>query len=267
MIELLRFKITAFALRFLYLFFRVGLRVVYGKEERDQLLLDGHFELYHRLNRKKYSMLWASSKYGNESWEPQVSKFLKNIKGSLFIDIGSSIGYYTLLLAGNFTEVIAVEPEPESYRGLLENTGHLDNVRTVRAAISDEEGETTLYVSPTIGWHTLIPRPEKTFRYSASKTRTMTLGTLLKDKRASLVKVDTEGAELVILDGAVSEQVEAWLVEAHWGAERKHELEEKLGKMGYETTWITENHIYANNNCARDGLEGPLSVSHKSICD
>ncbi len=247
MFELIRFKITAFTLHFLYLFFRVGLRVIYGKEERDQLILDGHFELYHRLNRKKYSMLWASSKYGNESWEPQVSKFLKSIKGSLFVDIGASVGYYTLLLAGNFAEVIAVEPEPESYRGLLENTEHLSHVRAVQAAISDEDGETTLYVSPTIGWHTLIPRPEKTFRYSTSKTRTVTLRTLLKDKRASLVKVDTEGAELVILDGAVSEQVDSWLVEAHWGAERKHELEEKLRGMGYETTWITEAHIFAYN--------------------
>ncbi len=245
MIEMIRFKITVFILRFLYLVFRVGLRVIYGKEERDQLILDGHFKLYHRLSRKKYSMLWASSKYGNESWEPQVSKFLKSIKGDLFVDIGASVGYYTLLLAGNFAEVIAVEPEPESYGGLLENTEHLDNIRTVQVAISDEDGETTLHVSPTIGWHTLIPRPEKTFRYSASKTRIMTLRTLLEGRTASLVKVDTEGAELMILDGAPPELVKAWLIEAHWGSQRKRELEEKLVGMGYETKWISESHIYA----------------------
>ena len=246
MIEMIRFKITAFALRFLYLFIRVGLRVIYGKEERDQLFSDGHFKLYHRLNQKKYAMLWASSKYGNESWEPQVSKFLKTIKGSLFIDIGASVGYYTLLLHENFSAVIAVEPEPESYRGLLENTGHLDNVRTVQVAISDEDGETTLHVSPTIGWHTLIPRPEETFRYNTSKTRTLILRTLLKGRTASLVKVDTEGAALLILDGSPTELVKAWLIEAHWGAQRRQELEEKLGDMGYETKWISESHIYAH---------------------
>ncbi len=245
MIELLRFKITAFTLHFLYLFFRVGLRVIYGKEERDQLISEGHFRLYHKLNRKKHSILGAFAKYGIISREPQVSKFLKSIKGSLFIDIGASIGYYTLLLSGNFTEVIAVEPEPESYGGLLENTGHLDNVLAVQAAVSDEDGETTLYVSPTIGWHTLIPRPEKAFRYSASKTRTLTLKTLLNGRTASLVKVDTEGAELMILDGAPPELVKTWLIEAHWGSQRKHELEKKLGEMGYETKWISEAHIYA----------------------
>jgi len=239
-------QIFRFILYVIYLFFRVSLRLIYGKDERDQLISVNHFPIYHKLKQKILSLRWSSAKYGNDNWEPKVSIFLKGIKGKLFVDIGASVGYYTLLLASNFDEIIAVEPETKSVEKLRKNTKHLKNVCILQEAISNEDGETTLYVSPTIGWHTITPQNKNL--YEPIKIKTSTLDTILGKKTANLVKVDTEGAELKIIDGANPQKVDSWLIEEHGGENRKIELNTKLTKMGYETKWITPSHIFAYNN-------------------
>jgi len=245
MLDLIKFKIYTFAFWVLYIPVRVGLRIVYGKERRDKLILQGRFPLYHKLKEIQYSLLWSSAKFGNFKWELNVSDLLKSIKGELFIDIGASVGYYTLLLASNFDEVLAIEPEPKSANKLRQNTEHLNNIRVIEEAVSNVDGETTLYVSPTIGWHTITP--QNTAPYEPTKIKTCTLKTILGDRTASLVKVDTEGAELKILDGAPANKVRAWLIEAHGGESRKRELEARLTGYGYESVWITDTHIYAHS--------------------
>jgi len=239
-------QLSRFTIYWIYLFLRIGLRVRYGKTRRDQLIAIHHFQFYHKIKQIRYSLRWSSAKYGYDDWEPSVSEFLKGITGELFVDVGASVGYYTLLLSSNFDEVIAVEPETNSANKLRKNTEHLGNVRVVQEAVSDEDGETTLFVSPMIGWHSITP--QNTGSYTPTKIRTITLETLLGGKTASLIKVDTEGAELKIIDGANTEQIDSWLVEAHGGEERKTALETKLTKMGYEVKWITPSHIFAYNN-------------------
>jgi len=230
----------------IYVFLRIILRVRYGKKRRDQLFSIKYFKSYHKVNQRRFSILWSASKYGYDGWEPRVSTFLKGKTGELFVDIGASVGYYTVLLANNFKEVIAIEPEAESVSSLRQNTAHLENVCVMQEAVSNEEGEITFYVSPTIGRHTMIPLDEGV--YVKTKVKTRTLESILGSKTASLVKVDTEGAELEILKSVPPELVESWLIEAHWGEQRKRELEESLTKKGYEIKWISPSHIFAYND-------------------
>ncbi len=242
----MKFKIYQSVLYLLILSLRVGLRLVYGKARRDELIHSGRFRIYRAIEKSRknhlWNHIWAAGKIN--AWEPKVSKLLAGMKGELFVDVGASIGYYTLLLAGNFEKVVAVEPEAESMGGLRKNTRHLDNVETVQAAISDVDGEATLFVNQTIGWHTITPRNPNV--YTPTKIRTLKLETLLGDRTADLVKVDTEGAELKILAGAPPDRVMAWLIEAHGGEPRKRELETELMEKGYETVWVTDTHIYAH---------------------
>ena len=235
-----------FFLHILLLITRVGLRLIYGKNRRDELILSGHFGFHTTIQKWRHNHLWEHiwSKGKPKEWEPEVSELLNGLEGELFVDIGSSVGYYSLLLANNFKEIIAVEPEPETVNLLRKNTRHLDNIHIVEGAISDEDGEATFYISPTLGWHTITPTNKK--QYTATKTKVQTLKTLLDGRKATLVKVDTEGAELKILDGAPQGKVEAWLIEAHGGESRMKEIDSKLSEMGYETSWISENHIYAH---------------------
>jgi len=237
----IRFKIVDGFLFSLHQVARFGITIIFGNDKRDELLASGQLGFYTRIQKwfknYRWGYLWSTGK--PKAWEPKVSEHLAGLQGELFVDVGSSIGYYAALLAKNFDEIIAVEPETKSFSRLVKNTGIFENVTAVQVAISDEEGEALFYISPSLGWHTLTPRTG--CKYTTTTIKTVTLKTLLEGRTASLVKVDTEGAELKILDGA-PENVKAWLIEAHGEADA---IEEKLKNMGYTVSWITDGHVYA----------------------
>jgi FkbM family methyltransferase len=127
--------------------------------------------------------------------------------GMTVVDAGAHIGYYTRLFAelvGPAGRVLAVEPERENYSLLLRNipSGTHEYVEAVDVALSDEEGEATLYVAAGHSIHSLVhgymPADE------AVSVRVTTLDRLLEDRgieRVDFVKIDVEGAEPRVLAG------------------------------------------------------------------
>lgn len=137
-----------------------------------------------------------------------------------FIDIGANVGLYTCLAcqAGK-TTTIAIEPFPDNQRYLLWNL--LDNdfgdVRVHPVALGAQPGLLTLYGSGTgasfiSGWA------------GATQQTTVPVATLDSVVRGSgligqrmLIKVDVEGAELGVLEGAFETLAASpsplWLVE------------------------------------------------------
>jgi len=69
---------------------------------------------------------------------------------------------------------------------------------------------------------------------------------LLKKELADLVKVDVEGAEWEVLNGAknVMSKIRSWLIELH-DTTRKNELKDLLKSSGYNVRWVDRNHIFA----------------------
>jgi FkbM family methyltransferase len=129
--------------------------------------------------------------------------------GATAIDVGANIGQYTVPLArfvGSSGKVISVEPSPEMRRILQSNLRHysLVNVIVVPYAASDTNIAAEL--------HTPMRQGRRSFQESSlaavsssdaiTHTTTFTLDSLALAECA-LIKVDTEGAELPILKGAV----------------------------------------------------------------
>jgi len=177
--------------------------------------------------------------------EYPVALLIGRIKGGLFIDVGANFGFYCSLLYRNFENLIAVEPHPDNIR-ILENIKRANNytrIKICRAALGSFECENSkLYINEHPGGHSLI---ENNNKYILIKT--LTLNSLLREyPQADLVKIDAEGAEWMILDGAedVMKKINAFLVELH-DITRKEELTDWFRKKGYNTDWITANHIYA----------------------
>ncbi|WP_372408711.1 FkbM family methyltransferase [Streptomyces luteireticuli] len=148
--------------------------------------------------------------YTSGVWEPHVSAFIASRlrPGDGFIDIGANLGYYSVLashLVGPAGRVVAVEPAPGLHAELLANLSlnHCENVRPVRAAVTAEPGEVTLYTphSGNLGATTML----KPARHEAEVTvpglplaQAVTADEL---ERARLIKIDVEGAESDVLQG------------------------------------------------------------------
>jgi FkbM family methyltransferase len=120
------------------------------------------------------------------------------------VDLGSNVGISVLYFASRFPEarIVAVEAEPEAFARLRANTGHLNRVTPVHAAIADHDGETMIFSGEESWGASTIRAPEHS---SEHVVPAMTLDSLAEAHgldRIDLLKMDVEGAEVPILRSA-----------------------------------------------------------------
>lgn len=140
-------------------------------------------------------------------WEPAETLLsLKYIKpGYTVLDIGANIGYYTLLFSryvGPNGQVYSFEPEPRNFAVLHGNVSlnNLSNVISSRLALSNKKCLQELYTaSDNLGDHRLSYKQGRA-------SITVELDTMdhffsNRGKTVHFVKIDTQGAEEMILDG------------------------------------------------------------------
>lgn len=137
-----------------------------------------------------------------------LKKFLN--LGDTFIDIGGNIGYITALgagIVGKTGEVHTFEPI-KKYFNLLNNIA-LDNpnykIITNNCAISTEEGEATITInsSDNIGNNSMVANSMEDNHKGLEETiKTINITDYLTKNNLtpSLIKIDTEGFELTVLD-------------------------------------------------------------------
>lgn len=138
-------------------------------------------------------------------YEENVSRYVaKTLKlGNRFIDAGASCGYYTLLghlLVGSAGRVIAVEPS-RSYSRLLDNLQYnlIDDVQVVNTALWRRECQLKFYYYEQDGFDSV--RQTSGFLHRTLVPAT-TLDSLIERQHIDLVKLDCQGAEKEILEGA-----------------------------------------------------------------
>ena len=123
--------------------------------------------------------------------------------GSTTIDVGANIGFFSLRFArwvGPSGKVLAIEPEPRNVASLsrrVQRAGVGDIVQRIAAAAADKPGELLLSVTPGHpGDHHVSD--------SGMAVPAVTLDELVADdvRRVSLIKIDVQGAEAMVLAGA-----------------------------------------------------------------
>jgi FkbM family methyltransferase len=133
----------------------------------------------------------------NRSYEPHVTAVVQQFvqPGTVFIDIGANIGYYSLLaarLAGPSGKVIAFEPGAANC-ALLEQSLQINDLRNVTLkpwAVADIDGSVSYGADDSNG------RIELDRRVELPGVPAVTLDTALADEpRIDFIKMDIEGAE------------------------------------------------------------------------
>lgn len=137
-----------------------------------------------------------------------VQKFLR--PGMTVLDVGAHQGFYTLLvstLVGSTGKVYAFEPSPRERKALRLNLklNSRGNVCIQEAALGREKSQGTLYVPERqTGCNSLRP-PAVSDATSSVKVQVIRLDDFLCGtgiERVDFIKLDVEGAELSVLEGA-----------------------------------------------------------------
>jgi FkbM family methyltransferase len=188
-----------------------------------------------------------------DSWEPEVTQAIDRtvVPGMTVADIGAQSGFYTLLLSkrvGTQGQVTAFEPLPANYRLLEENLrlNKIENVLVRREAIADYSGALSFQFpsdEPSLVAGPLLPEDNTgTFDVAC-----VSLDDFIARQQISLdlIKMDVEGAEGSVLDGAMKTLQQfhpILIIELHYaGAQpRLHPVPVRLQAMGYSIEWLDE---------------------------
>ncbi|MEW6685533.1 MAG: FkbM family methyltransferase [Candidatus Edwardsbacteria bacterium] len=142
----------------------------------------------------------------------ETEMFKRSIKPNMVVvDVGANIGYYSLIaakLVGDNGRIYAFEPEPNNYKLLVKNIeiNNYSNIVPIQKAVSNKVGKAKLFVDGyNLGNHSFL---ESNIKKKAGfiEVETITLDyffeRIVGDNKVNFLKVDAEGAEGIILEGA-----------------------------------------------------------------
>lgn len=167
--------------------------------------------------------------------EPERLKFAKDLTLPNFIcfDIGANVGIYSLLFAKYSKFVYAFEPFPRNLKFLNKtiNLNKVENVKIIPYAVTNKEGVSWFQEGENVAEGKLSPG-------GALKVKTISLDNFIKKKgiEPNLLKIDVEGAELSVLEGAKNYMLEnkpVLLIETH-GETLKKNCFKFLDEIGYK---------------------------------
>ena len=148
----------------------------------------------------------------NRIWERRIVELYKTVvnAGDIVLDCGAFIGLHTLELSKLVNEtgkVYSFEPIPP-VADCLEKTleeKNIDNVVLVRNALYNKSNIKLEFVSDHSGLSSISDYRRKAFKYKY-KLNSICIDDFInipKDKKISFMKIDVEGSEFKVLEGAI----------------------------------------------------------------
>jgi len=178
--------------------------------------------------------------------EPETFKFImKKIKNfKVFVDVGANIGGYAIR-AAKYCKVYAVEPLPRNYK-ILKINEKLNNVKIIsfNIAAGNKNGKIKLYYTQGNWGISSIRYEQKAFMEVEMKT----LDEIINEETIDLIKIDVEGAEDLVLEGARKclKRTKMLIIEYH-----KHSIfnvYKILKEEGFNFKKILDNNILFTKN-------------------
>ncbi len=129
--------------------------------------------------------------------------------GMTFVDVGANVGLYTAIaIQIGAGRILAIEPLPENF-GFLKNTVAANTptqpLHLEQAAVGREPGELSLYTNPdNKGDNRLYPDPLLKQKLTVRVTTLDALCSSHELPQIDFLKIDVQGAEMLVLEGAKS---------------------------------------------------------------
>jgi FkbM family methyltransferase len=168
-----------------------------------------------RLNLYRHKGYWFHGKRREIELMGSLQRLLR--PGDSVVEVGCHIGWISLHILKLLKEggkLFAFEPSPKNLPYLEVNLANFANVEIVRAAVSNRAGEADFFIESLTGQNDTLVQAYSVFEdnksqaysdatYEKVRVRTVTLDDYFSDESRpfSLIKIDVEGAERLVLEG------------------------------------------------------------------
>jgi FkbM family methyltransferase len=175
--------------------------------------------------------------------------------GDLFVDVGANVGVYTIWAIEAGADVIAMEPSRAARQRLLANlelNGYNADVRA--AAAGEETGTLPLTTALDNENHVVLGDEDAA---ETEEVPVITLDELVGDREVAGLKVDVEGAEMLVLRGArrLLAERRIGLIQVEWNSKSQN----LLGETRTPIAELLESHGYALYRPDESGTLQPLT--------
>lgn len=235
-----------------FLLRRIAVMFLGGKPV-DVISFGANFRLYPYNNVCEKRILFAPEDFDQPERDVLATRITPDF---MFIDIGASIGGYSLAVAamaaaqpGMNARILALEPEPDLFNRLIYNISinPFGSIKALDLAVADREGELTLFLDQRNKGEASV-KIVSLDQARQVRVAARPLFALLRDEgftRIDAMKLDVEGAEDLILERFFAEApATLWPIliilergESRWGMDLLALLREK----GYGTLAETRN--------------------------
>ena len=193
----------------------------------------------------------------NPLFEKNLQSVFKSIKKGNFIDIGSNVGKYTIMMGNRLkdSKIISIEPEINNFEFLKKSIylNQLKNISLFNLACSSRKGERNFFIEKEgIGMHSFYQNKLKSnifIKVKTEKLDNLIFKKLNKNeiKKISLIKIDVEGAEVEVLKGAkkILKLVSPKILVEVWEKKSLENVRKILFPLGFsERRMDKENYLY-----------------------
>jgi FkbM family methyltransferase len=163
----------------------------------------------------------------------------------ILVDVGAHVGYVSRQFADKGWKIIAFEPEPDNRHDLENNLKKYPDVTIIPKAVSNQDDQSVVFYVSSEYWgiHSLKPFHET--HQPKLTVQTTRLDTALKKLNitdVTLLKIDTEGADFLVLQGFDFNQIKPEIVMCEFADDRSvpnfgcshHDIAKYMREQGYE---------------------------------
>lgn len=171
--------------------------------------------------------------------ESHLYPYFKIGSEEAFLNIGANVGIYSVLLAKKCKHVYAWEPAPKTFQELKGNVSKLDNVTCYNVAVGRTEAELPFNVHQISG-HSGFIFQAPDFPGIRILVPAKPIDSYSFPMKVGLIKIDTEGYEIPIIEGAMNTIMEnkpRLIIEIHGAPDLKEESE-AVRKLLPKYRWV-----------------------------
>ena len=185
--------------------------------------------------------------------EEFINQKLPAAKNSTVLDIGANIGNHSIFFAKMFKKVYAFEPNPVTYEVLKINCNFISetkNIEPFNFGLSDIDGTLPFLINHSnIGGSAIAKNEETSENIIDVSVKKLDDLTIMNNTTIALIKLDVEGHELKVLEGAkntLSKNKPAILFEQHPSdiVNGSSDVVMFLQELGYDFFTIKKNFYF-----------------------